>query len=590
MTTDADSQVMPLRAMLLRMAVIAAAAGAVALLCRFQWSLSSAQTTAVTVFLVIILSTLFFWTFRLAIAFLGLAALVMTKSLTLEGFRHHSSLQVIMFLVGMMVVVGVLRDLGFFTWIIQGILKMKGMTGPRFVLVTTLVSALTACAVDEVTSILFMAALIFQVCDTLKVRPTPFLIICVMATNVGSAGTMLGNPVGILIGDKAGLTFEDFIIWAFPVMLVSLTSTVGLLMFWYRKEINQLTERMVHRRRHALGLGPTVTVPYGKGLIVILGTLGLIAAHHRLERLLGLTEEANAVLYMAPLIAAGLLMIWRRERARHYIEREVEWWTLTFFLLLFAVAGTLESVGVNKEMAAGFSNLVGGRAELLTPAVLLVSALGSAFVDNVVFVAAFIPVVKQLAGSGPHPLWWALLFGACFGGNITMIGSTANIVALGMMEKRYRTRATFLEWLKVGLLTGLTACAVAWLCLLVTGPMMLRGARKPEAAIQNPEKLTGDELQVLENWFGNDSSPERAAQVGAICLRHRLTGDRVIELIGEPTNRNGARVFYYDFAPSQTMYLHFDDEETVSGAWVSGRPVRADGTLARELPGLPPGD
>jgi len=104
-----------------------------------------------------------------------------------------------------------------------------------------------------------------------------------------------------------------------------------------------------------------------------------------------------------------------------------------------------------------------------------VSAIGSAFVDNVVFVAAFIPVVKELAGVGaPHPLWWALLFGACFGGNITMIGSTANIVALGMLEKRYRARINFMEWFKVGLATGLTACLVAYLSLLLL--VLLRGS------------------------------------------------------------------------------------------------------------------
>jgi Na+/H+ antiporter NhaD/arsenite permease-like protein len=113
---------------------------------------------------------------------------------------------------------------------------MKGMTGMRFVLFSAGASALTASMVDEVTSILFMAALIFQVCDVLKVRPVPFLIICVMATNVGSSGTMLGNPVGILIGSRAGLTFEDFMLWAFPVMLLSLIATIALLIVWYRPE------------------------------------------------------------------------------------------------------------------------------------------------------------------------------------------------------------------------------------------------------------------------------------------------------------------------------------------------------------------
>jgi len=467
---------MPAAALLARFGLLAAISALVSLLTRFAWGLNVQQTVSVTVFLVIILATLFFWSFRLAIAFLGLPVLLLTGALELECFREHCSLEVILFLVGMMVVVGGLRDLGFFTWIIQGILKMKAMTGPRFILVTALAAALSASAVDEVTSILFMAALVFQVCDVLKVRPVPFLIITVMATNVGSTGTMLGNPVGILIGSRAGLTFEDFMVWAFPVMVLSLAATLALLMFWYRRDIAQLTERLEQRRAHALPLGPIVAVPFRRGLLLIAGTIGLVALHHRIEVLLDL--ETNTVLYMAPLISAGILMIWRRERARHYIEHDVEWWTLTFFLVLFGVAGTLQYTQVTAEVASSLKASLGERTDILVPAVMMISALGSAFVDNVIFVAAFIPVVQEIVGdAGPvHPLWWALLFGACFGGNITMIGSTANIVALGMLEKRYRARIQFLEWFRVGLASGLAATLVAWLALLVTGPWMISGA------------------------------------------------------------------------------------------------------------------
>jgi len=463
---------MPAAALLARFGVLAVISAVVALLTRYAWGLTAQQTVSVTVFLIIILATLFFWSFRLAIAFLGLPVLILSGALELDCFREHCSLEVILFLIGMMVVVGGLRDLGFFTWIIQGILKMKRMTGPRFVVVTAVASALSASAVDEVTSILFMAALVFQVCDVLKVRPIPFLIICVMATNVGSSGTMLGNPVGILIGSRAGLTFEDFIVWAFPVMLLSLVATVALLMVWYRRDIAQLSERLEQRRGHALPLGPTVAVPYRRGLLLIIGTIGLVALHHRIEVLFGL--ETNTILYMAPLVSAGIVMIWRRERARHYIEHDVEWWTLTFFLLLFGVAGTLQYTQVTTEVAVSLKALLGDRTDVLMPAVMVISALGSAFVDNVIFVAAFIPVVQELIGdAGPvHPLWWALLFGACFGGNITMIGSTANIVALGMLEKRYRTRIVFLEWFRVGLAAGLAAGLVAWAALLLTGPLM----------------------------------------------------------------------------------------------------------------------
>lgn len=459
--------------LVIRFVILAAISTIVGGLVHFAWGLNQQQTISVTVFLVIILATLFFWSFRLAIAFIGLPVLILTQALELECFREHCSLEVILFLIGMMVVVGGLRDLGFFTWIIQAILKMPGMTGMRFVLVSATASALSASAVDEVTSILFMSALVFQVCDVLKVRPIPFLIICVMATNVGSTGTMLGNPVGILIGSRAGLTFEDFIIWAFPVMLLSLVATIALLLVWYRREIKELDARLKQRRGHALPLGPTVAVPVRRGVLLIVGTIGLVALHHRIEVLLEL--ETNTVLYMAPLVAAGIVMIWQRERARYYIEHDVEWWTLLFFLMLFGVAGTLQYTEVTTEIATSLKSIIGDETVMMLPIVMTLSALGSAFIDNVIFVAAFIPVVQELIGETGvvHPLWWGLLFGACFGGNITMIGSTANIVALGMMEKRYRTRINFMEWFRVGMAAGFTACLIAWVALILVGPYML---------------------------------------------------------------------------------------------------------------------
>jgi len=178
---------------------------------------------------------------------------------------------------------------------------------------------------------------------------------------------------------------------------------------------------------------------------------------------------------MAPLVSAGIVMIWRRSRARYYIEHDVEWWTLLFFLMLFGVAGTLQYTEVTTEIARSLKVMIGGESAVMVPVVMGMAALGSAFIDNVIFVAAFIPVVQELIGetAAVHPLWWALLFGACFGGNITMIGSTANIVALGMMEKRYRTRINFIEWFRVGLAAGFTACLIAWITLLITGPYML---------------------------------------------------------------------------------------------------------------------
>lgn len=453
------------------------------------------QVLSSSIFIMIILATLLFWKFRLAIAFVGIATLLGCKVLTLQSFIESSELDIILFLVGMMVTVGVLKELGLFTWIIQGVLNMKRMNGRTFTVTIVFLSALLACTVDEVTSIIFMSALIFQVCDTLKIRPTPFLIIAVMATNVGSAGTMLGNPVGILIGYKAGFTFGDFILWSFPVMLVALVLILGLLLVWYRKEIALLSERLDSRREQGLGLGPLVKIPYKRGLIILIGMILLIASHHYLEQKLGV--EKNTILIVAPLFIAGVLMIWRHERARYYIETEVEWWTLLFFMMLFAVAGTLEHTYVTSRIAQDFVRVFGSKTYVLTPVIIAFSALGSAFVDNVVFVAAFIPVVKDMNAT---PLWWALLFGACFGGNITMIGSTANIVALGMLEKRYRTQVRFAEWLKVGAAVGLISCAVAWGALIIFSPHM-------------PEHTPADhaDMDLKEQ---SESIPKRSAETG----------------------------------------------------------------------------
>jgi Na+/H+ antiporter NhaD/arsenite permease-like protein len=440
----------------------------------WQLGLVGKQVLSVTVFVLTVLGTLFFWSFRLAIAFLGIAVLLLCHVLTIPKFVESSSFEVILFLAGMMIVVATARDLGFFTWIIQLIISMPGLTGRRFVAITAATSALLACAVDEVTSILFMAVLIFQVCDTLKLDPTPYLIISVMATNIGSSGTMLGNPVGIFIGTKAGLTFEDFMIWAFPIMLVSLLVTIVVVIVYYRREIAMFQEKLCERRQRELGFGPRVKVAYGRGIAVLAGTVGLVAIHHRLELLLLL--PVNTVLLMAPLISAGLIMIWRRDRARHYVQDEVDWWTLLFFLLLFSVVGTLEHTQVTNKIAEGCVAHFGRSVTILIPAIVGITAVGSAFVDNVVFVAAFVPVVKSLAASGLNatPLWWALLFGACYGGNITMIGSTANIVAIGMLERRYRSHIRFLDWLKVGLLVGVITCIVSASCILLLSRWMPR--------------------------------------------------------------------------------------------------------------------
>ena len=468
--SENSSNAMPLKSMIPRFAILLA----VAFLVGFGGpyvGMNANQSTACAVFISIIFGTLFFWEFRLAVAFLGLAVLIFSKSLDIPTFVSSSSLEVIMFLVGMMVIVGALRDLGFFTWIVQLIVSMPHLNGRKFIFVTAVASALLACAVDEVTSIIFISTLIFQVCDRLKLNPTPYILIAVLATNIGSSGTMMGNPVGIFIGTKGQLTFGDFMVWSFPMMLASLVVTTLLLLWFYRKDLKQFDVSLKDRLSRGLSIAPVVKVPYGRGLLLLGLTVVAIASHHQTETLLEL--EKNSVLLVMPLICAGIVMILKSNRARHYIEKEVDWWTLIFFMLLFAVAGTLEHTHVDQLLASGFSKIAGKTPATLVPFIFSVSAVGSAFVDNVIFVAAFSPVIEQLAVTVKDlPLWWALLFGACFGGNITMIGSTANIVALGMLEKHGGHQVSFFQWLKVGLLCTIVSGGIAVGTLLVLAPKM----------------------------------------------------------------------------------------------------------------------
>jgi Na+/H+ antiporter NhaD/arsenite permease-like protein len=293
-------------------------------------------------------------------------------------------------------------------------------------------------------------------------------MIAIFATNVGSCGTVLGNPIGVLIAMKSGLTFEDFLLKAFPVMLVCLASLIFILKWWFRSDVVKLDVKMKELGANDI-LIKLISVPPEKELKIGLGifgaTLAAIALHHRIEVMLDLAP--NTVLLILPLISSGLVMAWKRTRARSFIEKDVEWWTLLFFLLLFAQAGTLQYTGAADAIARRLVGITTNNVPMLTGAILWISTIGSSVLDNVVLVAAVIPVVQSFSNLNIaiQPLWWALLFGGCFGGNITLVGSTANIVALGLLEKEHNIHMQFMRWFKIGLVVGVVTTLIAWAAL-----------------------------------------------------------------------------------------------------------------------------
>ncbi len=416
------------------------------------------QIIALCTFSLSILGTLLFWQFRLSFAFLGTTIILFTGVATLQEFIEHSSMEIILFLIGMMILVGFLKEIGLFTWLLQKALVMKKISAKRFMIALIFTSGLLACAIDEVSSILFMIMIILELSDYFEVDPVPFIITSVFATNIGSAGTVIGNPIGIMIAAKAHLSFEHFIIYAFPLMILSLFILTIIMLFIFRNKIKELDKKIAEYGPNDI-LIQLLSVPTEKrlkiGFIISGATLLLIALHYRIELALGLGQ--NTVLLIAPLLSSAIIMVWRRQKARSYIEHDVEWWTLLFFMFLFAQAGILASTGVAEVLAQKLLFLVAESRIGLIATILFGSAFISSALDNVVVVAGSIPVIQSLNAmiGTQNVLWWVLLFGACFGGNITIIGSTANIIALGSLEKKRNITISFLSWFKIGIIVGI---------------------------------------------------------------------------------------------------------------------------------------
>ena len=301
------------------------------------------QTLAATIFLVTVLGTLMFWKFRVAIAFLGLVLLLITRTVDLSTAIESMNLDVILFLVGMMVIVGLLRQSGFFRWLLIKVLRLSKFE-PHWLLVMILIlSSVMAALVDEVTSILFTSALVLDLCDHFGVNPVKYIIAVVLATNLGSSWTVLGNPIGILIAFKSGLAFEDFIKFAFPVGVLSLLCLIVIVLIWFRKDFPELREgykRELARggvRDQAADAGVRFLDDWAKikdkklfiGSVAIFVTVIIsLVLNHRLE--LWFELAPNTLLFATPILGAGIVMLWRRSEAREYIQRDVDWWTLVF--------------------------------------------------------------------------------------------------------------------------------------------------------------------------------------------------------------------------------------------------------------------
>ena len=448
--------------------------------------LNPEQIASVTIFASLIVGTLLFWRFRLAFALVGVALMLGLGLLNTDTMIEFAGFDMILFLVGMMIVVGFLEEKKFFEHLLGKIMKGVGNNPVKLVIVLMLMSALFAALVDEVTSILFMTATVLHLTGKLRISAIPLVMMTVFATNIGSSATVVGNPVGVLIAMRAELTFMEFLRWATPISIAGLGVAIPLCLLYFRKYIRQMGDALrLQKTEDVFDEGNDVSALSSSGVeivaqrenfkipwIIFIGTIAALVAHSPMEEILGL--EKNVLLPGVAFAAAGIVLFLNHNKAREMVEKRVDWWTLAFFIFLFASVGTMKMLGVTTVLAQGMYDVSGNDETNLFFIFVPITSILSALMDNVLAVATFIPVVHEFGDLGVdnYPFWWAMLFSGTFFGNLTLIGSTANIVAIGMLERRKRGNISLKEWIKPGAVISIPTMILATILVFLQIPMM----------------------------------------------------------------------------------------------------------------------
>jgi Na+/H+ antiporter NhaD/arsenite permease-like protein len=354
-------------------------------------------------------------------------------------------------LLGMMVLVALLEPTGFFQFLAVWAGRLSRGQPFRLLVLLGVVTTLLSMFLDNVTTVVLIAPVTILICEVLGINAAPYLLAEALLSNTGGVATLVGDPPNVLIGSAANLSFTDFLGHSLPVVAVAWLSTLLLLRFLFRKEL------AIHPNSHEalMGLDPAQALDDPKaarrGLIVLGGAILLFF----------LQGQLHVSPSFVALGAAAIALFWVRPPVNDLLKR-VEWSVLIFFAALFVMVGGLEHAGVLESLVALLLNVAGIPPVVFGLLLIWVVAILSAVVDNVPITIALIPVIQGLSKAGVNvtPLWWALVFGAGFGGNATIIGSSANIVVATLSE-RTRTPITSAMWNKRGLPVMLLTCAVA---------------------------------------------------------------------------------------------------------------------------------
>lgn len=401
----------------------------------FGWSASVlASIIFVAVYALIITEKLN----RAILALLGALLLVFCGVLNQEAAIRGVDFNTIGLLLGMMVIVNITSKSGVFQFLAIWSAKKVNAHPMGVLLMLATVTAIISAFLDNVTTVLLTVPVTLVITEELKVRPYPYLISQVIASNIGGTATLIGDPPNILIGSAVGLTFNDFVMNLTPVIVVVLAATLLAFKVIWGKDL-VATDKA---RARVMEFNEKEAIKDHVLLKKALSVLAVVIGCFVLARPLHLEPASIAIFGAATLL---LLDNFRKDaegqaKAVHHAFSECEWVTLMFFVGLFILVHGLEASGVIKWMAQQLIAATAGNKNVTIIAILWGSAILSAFIDNIPFVATMIPMIKAMAPTfggdqALMPFWWALSLGACLGGNGTLIGASANLVVAGMAER-----------------------------------------------------------------------------------------------------------------------------------------------------------
>lgn len=366
---------------------------------------------------------------REIIALGGALLIILFDIVSQDQAIKHIDFNTLGLLLGMMVIVSVLKDTGIFQFLALFLFKLSRGNGMFLFLSLSFITALASAFLDNVTTVLLMVPVSLSLCQLAGLDPKPVLIGQILAANIGGTATLIGDPPNIMIGSSnPQLSFADFLANLAPVVIIIyfVTFTILTLVSYNRLKAKR-SFRGLNVLEPAKGLK---SKPLLRKSLLVLGITFLgFFLHNRLD----ITTATVA-------LTGALLLLLLSGKKPEKVFKDIEWPTIFFFIGLFVLVGSLVEVGLIKEIAEGVISITDGRLEIATFVILWTAALVSAFVDNIPFVAAMIPVIQSMeqmvvSSAGFEVLWWALALGACLGGNGTLIGASANIIVAGIAKR-----------------------------------------------------------------------------------------------------------------------------------------------------------